>query len=79
MSADKFQANYGERIAVLGGVDINILANGTTDEVRERTRYLIETCSSRGKYAIGSGNSIPSYVPVKNYLAMVDEALIGKL
>ena len=28
-----------------------------------------------GRYAVGSGNSIPSYIPVENYLAMVDEAL----
>jgi hypothetical protein len=34
----------------------------------------MEKCSS-GRYAIGSGNSIPSYVPVENYLAMVDAAL----
>ena len=43
--------------------------------MRQRTRFLIETCGSRGRYAIGSGNSIPSYVPLDNYLAMVDEAL----
>jgi hypothetical protein len=37
----------------------------------------METCGSRGRYAIGSGNSIPSYIPVSNYLAMIDEALNG--
>ena len=65
---------YGDRIAVLGGVDVDILAAGTEDAVRQRTRSLIETCGPRGRYAVGSGNSIPSYVPVANYLAMVDEA-----
>ncbi len=77
MPADNFQQIYGGKIAVLGGVDINILAKGTTDDVRQRTRYLIETCGSRQRYAIGSGNSIPSYIPVENYLAMIDEALAG--
>lgn len=72
---DEFQARYGSHIACLGGVDINILAAGTPDAVRQRTRSLIETCGVRGRYAIGSGNSIPSYIPVANYLAMVDEAL----
>ena len=72
---EKFQKRYGDCIAVLGGVDINILSDGTADEVRAKTRSLIETCGSRGRYAIGSGNSIPSYIPVENYLAMVDEAL----
>ncbi|NIA29412.1 MAG: hypothetical protein GWP06_05790 [Actinobacteria bacterium] len=73
--AENFQEKYGERIAVLGGIDINILAKGSPQQVRERTRFLIDTCGDRGRYAIGSGNSIPSYIPVENYLAMLDEAL----
>lgn len=70
-----FQQKYGDRIVVLGGLDLNILSEGTPDQVRERTRFLIEACGSRGRYAVGSGNSIPSYIPVENYLAMVDEAV----
>ena len=58
----------------LGGLDLNILSAGTPEDVRRRTRQLIETCTPRGRYAIGSGNSIPSYVPRDNYLAMVAEA-----
>jgi uroporphyrinogen decarboxylase len=69
-----FQARYGERIAVLGGVDLNILTRATPDEVRAHARLLMQTCGARGKYAIGSGNSIPSYIPLQNYLALVDEA-----
>ncbi len=75
LPVDEFQTRYGDRIAVLGGVDVNVLAAATPDQVRKRTRFLVDTCGQRGRYAIGSGNSIPSYVPVENYLAMVDEAL----
>ncbi len=75
LPAEDFQARWGSRIAVLGGVDINILSKGTEDEVRKRTRQLIETCGVRGRYAVGSGNSIPSYVPPSNYLVMLDAAL----
>jgi uroporphyrinogen decarboxylase len=71
----EFQSRYGDRIAVLGGLDLNVLGASSADEVRIETRKLIETCGSRGRYAVGSGNSIPSYIPVQNYLAMVDEAL----
>lgn len=73
--APDFQARYGDRIATLGGLDLNILSGGQPDEVRRHTRFLIDTCGPQGRYAIGSGNSVPSYVPVENYLAMVDEAL----
>ena len=69
-----FQARYGGRIAVLGGIDINILAGGSPDDVRRQTHRLVTTCGARGRYAVGSGNSVPSYVPLENYLVMIDEA-----
>ena len=43
------------------------------DEVRTHTRFLIEKCAPGGGWALGSGNSIPAYVPVQNLLAMLDE------
>lgn len=69
----EFQQKYGQRIAVLGGLDLNILSAAPPEIVRANTRRLMETCGSHGRYAIGSGNSIPSYVPLENYLTMVDE------
>jgi uroporphyrinogen decarboxylase len=69
----EFQSAYGDRIAVLGGLDINTLSAASPDEVAERTRFLLETCGGEGRYAVGSGNSIPSYIPVQNYLAMIRE------
>ncbi len=75
LPVEDFQARHGGRIAVLGGLDVNILSAGTEDDVRRRTRALMNICGERGRYAVGSGNSIPSYVPVRNYLAMIDEAL----
>ncbi len=74
LPVQEFQVRYGQRIAALGGIDLNILAAASPEEVRRHTRYLMEVCGSRGRYAVGSGNSVPSYVPVANYLAMVDEA-----
>jgi len=71
----EFQAKYGARIGVLGGVDLNVLAGQPPERVRDYVRGIINACGPRGRYAIGSGNSIPSYVPVENYLTMLDEAL----
>ncbi|NTV80058.1 MAG: hypothetical protein HGA24_01355 [Candidatus Aminicenantes bacterium] len=70
----EFQALYGRRIGVLGGVDIDVLGRSSPDEVRAEVRRIINVCHPRGRFAIGSGNSIPSYIPVENYLAMLDEA-----
>jgi uroporphyrinogen decarboxylase len=38
-------------------------------------RHIIDKCAPGGRFALGSGNSIPSYVPLDHYLVMLDEAL----
>jgi uroporphyrinogen decarboxylase len=71
----EFQARFGDRVGALGGVDIDILARSSPEGVRAEVRRLVDVCGPRGRFAVGSGNSIPSYITVENYLAMVDEAL----
>lgn len=65
---------YGDRIAILGGFDVDRLCRSTEEEVRDYTRMLISELGADGGYALGSGNSIAAFVPVENYLAMLDEA-----
>ena len=71
---EEFQALYTGRIGVLGGVDVDVLGRSSPEGVRAEVRRLIDTCHPRGRFCIGSGNSIPSYVSVENYLTMLDEA-----
>jgi uroporphyrinogen decarboxylase len=61
---------WGDRIAILGGMDMNFLAQGKPGEIRERAVRMLEMTGSKG-YALGSGNSIPEYIPAENYLAMI--------
>jgi uroporphyrinogen decarboxylase len=65
---------YGSRIAILGGVDVHLLAHGTADEVRKRCREVLDSCGRGGGFAIGSGNSVANYCKLENYYAMIDEA-----
>ncbi len=66
---------YGGRIGLLGGIDVDILCQKPPQEVyrvvMERGRRF--RSQARG-YALGSGNSIPHYVPVEGYLAMIQAA-----
>ena len=66
---------YGDQICVLGGIDVAKLAAWDADSLRKHVRKVIECCSPGGRFAVGAGNSIPSYIPVENYLTMLDEAL----
>jgi uroporphyrinogen decarboxylase len=60
---------WHERIAILGGIDMDFLVRSEPDEIRDRSRKILDLTGSKA-YALGSGNSIPPYVPIENYLAM---------
>lgn len=62
---------YGDRIAILGGIDLDFLCRSTPEKIYERSVNLLQKAEDRGGYALGSGNSIPPYVPEENYLAMI--------
>ena len=65
---------YGDRICVLGGVDVHKLTSCGEADLRRYVRKVIDACAPGGRFALGAGNSIPSYIPVENYLVMLDEA-----
>ena len=69
---DRWIEDYGNRIGLLGGFDMDFLCSKSEAEVytavlEEGRRF---RAAAKG-YALGSGNSIPDYVPVENYLAMI--------
>jgi uroporphyrinogen decarboxylase len=64
---------YGDRIAILGGIDVDFLCRADETAVRRRVRRTLEVCQPGGGYLLGSGNSVANYVPLENYLAMLDE------
>lgn len=70
---ESFTARYGDRVSVIGGVDMDLLARGTEEQVRSRTREVLEACAPSKAYVLGSGNSIANYIPTSNFLAMIDE------
>jgi uroporphyrinogen decarboxylase len=65
---------WGGSICILGGVDVHKLASYEEPGLRKYVRKIIEDCAPGGRFALGAGNSIPSYIPVENYLIMLDEA-----
>ena len=59
----------------MGGVDVDLLVRSDETSLRRYVRQTMEVCMEEGRYVFGSGNSIANYVPLKNYLIMIDEAL----
>jgi len=66
---------YGDRVAILGGVDMDKLSRLPEGKLRRYVRKVLEGCAPGGGYALGSGNSVADYVPLENFLAMLEEGL----
>ena len=69
---DEWISRYGKRIGLFGGIDTDLLCRMSHDDIYE---HVLESASRFRKtangYALGSGNSIPPYVPSEGYLAMI--------
>lgn len=66
---------YGCRIAILGGIDMDKICRYNEEALRAYTRSVLEQCAPGGGYALGTGNTVANYIPVNNYLAMLDEGM----
>jgi uroporphyrinogen decarboxylase len=66
---EDFWQQWHLKIAVLGGIDVDFLARSKPEDITNRCCKILETTGSHS-FALGSGNSIPGYVSVENYLAM---------
>jgi uroporphyrinogen decarboxylase len=64
---------YGARVALLGGIDMDFLCRSDPEAIRQRVRDTLSVCQPGGGYCLGTGNTVANYVPVDNYLAMLDE------
>jgi uroporphyrinogen decarboxylase len=64
---------WGQKAAVLGGIDVDFLCRSDEDAIRKRVRDTIDVCQPGGGFAIGTGNTVANYIPLEKYLAMIDE------
>ncbi len=70
---NEIKAEYGDRIAILGNIDLQYtLTKGTPEEVDDEVRTRIRDLAPGGGYCVSSGNSVPEYVPIDNYAAMLE-------
>ena len=66
--------DYGDRICVLGNVDLNILGMGTPDDVDCEVKGLIRDVGPGGGYILTSGNSLAGYLKPENVIALSQAA-----
>ena len=67
------KGSYGRKVAILGGIDVDFLCRADETAIRQRVRETLDVCMPGGGYCLGTGNSVANYIPLDNYLAMLDE------
>jgi uroporphyrinogen decarboxylase len=75
MDINLVKARYGDQLALIGNIDMNLLSLGTPDQVREQVRQRIKDLAPGGGYVCAAVHSILADVPVENICAMFDEAI----
>lgn len=68
---EKAYERWGNRIAILGGIDLNFICTASPIQITERSLNMLKKADGKGSYALGTGNSVPEYVPEENYFAMI--------
>ena len=63
---------WGDRFALIGNIDVDLLVRGTPDQVSEAVRLLLDTAAGGGGCVLGSGNSVMQQMPLPNYVAMLE-------
>ena len=74
---EEVKATLAQRYALMDDVKPDdphyFLCRADEAAVHRRTRATLETCHPGGGYCLGTGNSVPNYMPLENYLATLDE------
>lgn len=64
---------YSDRIGLFGGFDLNLLVLDTPHRIYQTVLEQGGLYREKAQgYGLGSGNSIPGYIPVDGYLAMIE-------
>jgi uroporphyrinogen decarboxylase len=66
---------YKGRISLMGGIDVNYICTSTPEDVYNRSLAMLRRAAADGGFALGTGNSVPYYVPSEGYAAMIAAAL----
>lgn len=63
---------WGGRISILGGIDVDFICRSSSEQIKKRCIAMLERTAGRGGYALGTGNSVPEYVPDEKFLTLVE-------
>lgn len=71
LSVEESYRRWGDRITIVGGLDMQYLFASSCEEIYERSMNLMKLTRRNGRYALGSGNSMAYYIPTDRFEAMI--------
>lgn len=74
MDIVELKQERGKDFCLVGNVDVDLLARGTKEQIEQQVKYLLQNVAPGGGYCLGSGNTVPEYVPLENYVTMIETA-----
>lgn len=78
MDIVEVKKKVGKKLCICGGIEVDLLARASEDDIIKIVRHVLKEIAIDGGYCAGSSNSIPEYINVKNYLAMVRTVIEGR-
>jgi uroporphyrinogen decarboxylase len=73
MDIVELKHKVGDKLCLIGNIDLGYtLTRGTPKEVEEEVKERIRTIGPGGGYCVGSSNTVTYYVPLENYIAMIE-------
>jgi uroporphyrinogen decarboxylase len=66
---------HRDKFAIIGGIDVDFICRARPEEIYVRSKAMLAQTAEHGGYALGTGNSVPDYVPDENYFSMTRAAL----
>jgi uroporphyrinogen decarboxylase len=74
MDLAELKEKRGHQFCLMGSIDVDLLSRGTTEEIEEMVRERIRILGCNGGYTVGTSNTVPDYININNYKAMIESA-----
>ena len=75
MDLEWVKRNYGDKLVLWGGVNVENLVSGEPEDVKRDVRKAMDILKSGGNYIFGTSHTIAVGTKYDNFMAMIDEYL----
>ncbi len=72
MDVVKLKKKFGDKISLMGGIDVRVMADGTDKEIEEEISTKVTVAKENGGYIYHSDHSVPDNVSFQRYQRVIE-------